>query len=403
MPDRISALQDTNICFEEFQLLASMEAIDIRALKLKAAASSPTQELTDDDGFAERSLSCFSKDNTFRRACIAIETSSRFHNLVLLVVAYNALLLAISDYSSIVTNRSSPDYGNLDTTNSPRNTVVAGSEIPLVVFYAIEMCIRIIAMGFWAYNKDMWNRLDCIVSISGLVQICSTNLNALGFLRTFRMIRPLRFVNKVQGIKTIVSCTISALPELSSVLLLTIFVISLFAVESTQLFRGLIYARCRLTPFPVTTNWTSGADPEAFRCHVDGKVVPPYSTNDLHSSWLKSDSPWATPQVGCFWPVDETDDFACNLYDQSGSARHVCFHDTHWIAESEWRWCGSNFDAWGNDRFGIFNDWTGIETSSKSAGFFPYFGETLQRRQVRMYQEIALREESTPAEAKGLF
>ena len=59
--------------------------------------------------------------------------------------------------------------------------------------------------------------------------------------------------------------------------------------------------------------------------------------------------------MGCFWPVDESDERVCDLTGTKASlGAHVCVHggSAKGLPESEWRWCGSNFDALGNDRFG---------------------------------------------------
>lgn len=73
-------------------------------------------------------------------------------------------------------------------------------------------------------------------------------------------------------------------------------------------------------------------------------------------SWTKDDSPWSTPR-DCWWPVDADDERLCT----TTSGKHKCHH-SDLIDESEWRWCGSNYDALGNARFtgGIVNGevWT---------------------------------------------
>ena len=38
-----------------------------------------------------------------------------------------------------------------------------------------------------------------------------------------------------------------------------------------------------------------------------------------------------------------------------GSGSNECVHDDHRIAEGNWSWCGSNYDAKGNRRFVPYN------------------------------------------------
>jgi hypothetical protein len=47
------------------------------------------------------------------------------------------------------------------------------------------------------------------------------------------------------------------------------------------------------------------------------------------------------------------------------------------VPENEWRWCGSNYDALGNDRFGVAGT-----HDRRPAGYFEAFGQVLERRAV---------------------
>lgn len=66
----------------------------------------------------------------------------------------------------------------------------------------MEMLIKMIAMGVsngpQAYLSDHWNRLDCFIVIAGgleyLLDIGNVNLTAI---RTVRVLRPLRAINRI--------------------------------------------------------------------------------------------------------------------------------------------------------------------------------------------------------------
>lgn len=67
--------------------------------------------------------------------------------------------------------------------------------------------------------------------------------------------------------------------------------------------------------------------------------------------------------------MDGEDDRVCELGRGSGDSvsatgQHWCPHDTKLLDASAWRWCGSNFDALGNDRFGVRS-----AHSRRSAGY----------------------------------
>jgi hypothetical protein len=121
-------------------------------------------------------------------------------------------------------------------------------------------------------------------------------------------------------------------------------------------------SRCRLTPFPVTLNWTVNDDYHQFRCLEDTDTVNGLSG---HPHWYKEDSPWNKAQQ-CFWPVDEDDVRVCS---QTTAGLHQCFHDTKYVNVSDWRWCGSNYDAFGNQRF-------------KGGEYVPYYGHKVGQKRL---------------------
>lgn len=71
----------------------------------------------------------------------------------------------------------------------------------IFAFFALEMTIKIIAMGFCGagcYIADSWNRLDFFIVMSGALEYCLQieNLN-LTAIRTIRVLRPLRAINRI--------------------------------------------------------------------------------------------------------------------------------------------------------------------------------------------------------------
>ena len=81
----------------------------------------------------------------------------------LLIIA-NSIVLAMTNYSEVTAN------GQLDTSD-PFNRAVDESELVFTTLFAIEMVLKIIAMGFvlerGAYLRDPWNVLDFIVVMAG--------------------------------------------------------------------------------------------------------------------------------------------------------------------------------------------------------------------------------------------
>lgn len=107
------------------------------------------------------------------------------------------------------------------------------------ILFCIEASIKIIVMGFYigekTYLKDGWNVLDFSMVIIQIVTWILALLD-LHFNKTFRVIRclralrPLRFVNKNEGIKTVVNALFLSIPSLLNVLLIIFLFILIFGI-----------------------------------------------------------------------------------------------------------------------------------------------------------------------------
>ncbi|XP_060077738.1 voltage-dependent T-type calcium channel subunit alpha-1G-like [Ylistrum balloti] len=120
----------------------------------------------------------------------------------------------------------------------------------IFAFFAIEMIIKIVAMGLWGkltYLDDSWNRLDCFIVLAGSIEygIDSENLS-LSAIRTIRVLRPLRAINRIPSMRILVMLLLDTLPMLGNVLLLCFFVFFIFGIIGVQLWAGVLRNRCFL-------------------------------------------------------------------------------------------------------------------------------------------------------------
>lgn len=92
-----------------------------------------------------------------------------------------------------------------------------------------------------------------------------------------------------------------------------------------------------------------------------------FDTTD-DESWTQRSSPWATAR-DCWWPLDVEDTRLCAF--DSSSGNHKCDHNAESTAsEGDFRWCGSNYDALGNQRFtgGVIEgvEWSAAELTANA-------------------------------------
>uniref|UniRef100_A0A674DRV2 Sodium channel protein n=1 Tax=Salmo trutta TaxID=8032 RepID=A0A674DRV2_SALTR len=113
--------------------------------------------------------------------------------------------------------------------------------------YTFESLIKILARGFcvgkFTFLRDPWNWLDfMVISMAYVTEF--VNLGNVSALRTFRVLRALKTISVIPGLKTIVGALIQSVKKLSDVMILTVFCLSVFALIGLQLFMGNLRQKC---------------------------------------------------------------------------------------------------------------------------------------------------------------
>lgn len=118
-----------------------------------------------------------------------------------------------------------------------------------LVLYSVEMGLKILGLGFLfnkgAYLRDAWNLLDFTIVIAGYLSVIfeGGGVNLSG-LRAFRVLRPLKSISSIAGLKTIVSALLASLPLLRDTVIVLLFFFFIFAIAGLQLFAGILKKRC---------------------------------------------------------------------------------------------------------------------------------------------------------------
>uniref|UniRef100_A0A8C7M5W5 Sodium channel protein n=1 Tax=Oncorhynchus kisutch TaxID=8019 RepID=A0A8C7M5W5_ONCKI len=113
--------------------------------------------------------------------------------------------------------------------------------------YTFESLIKILARGFcvgpFTFLRDPWNWLDFSVIVMAYVTEF-VDLGNVSALRTFRVLRALKTISVIPGLKTIVGALIQSVKKLADVMILTVFCLSVFALIGLQLFMGNLRQKC---------------------------------------------------------------------------------------------------------------------------------------------------------------
>ncbi|XP_060754243.1 voltage-dependent T-type calcium channel subunit alpha-1H [Neoarius graeffei] len=134
--------------------------------------------------------------------------------------------------------------------HSERCTILQAFDDFIFAFFAVEMVLKMVALGVFGprcYLGDTWNRLDLFIVMAGMLEYSLDGHNvSFSAIRTVRVLRPLRAINRVPSMRILVTLLLDTLPMLGNVLLLCFFVFFIFGIVGVQLWAGLLRNRCFL-------------------------------------------------------------------------------------------------------------------------------------------------------------
>ncbi|XP_053495552.1 sodium channel protein type 4 subunit alpha A [Ictalurus furcatus] len=183
---------------------------------------------------AEPSCYIISPFNLMRRAAIRILIHKLFSMFIMLTILSNCVFMTMS--------------------NPP-----AWSKTVEYVFtgiYTFEATIKVVSRGFcigsFTFLRDPWNWLDfMVISMAYITEF--VDLGNVSALRTFRVLRALKTITVIPGLKTIVGALIQSVKKMVDVMILTNFALAVFALIGLQLFMGNLRHKCIRWPISNST------------------------------------------------------------------------------------------------------------------------------------------------------
>ncbi|CAJ0564538.1 unnamed protein product, partial [Mesorhabditis spiculigera] len=279
-------------------------------------------------GFVEPALHCLKQSQAPRSWALKAVMSPWFDRITMAVIFINCVTLGMY--------RPCEDGDDCQTVRCQILDVV---DWLIFVYFTLEMVVKIVALGFYgqsAYMSDTWNRLDFFIVVAGIAEVFLKefigNLN-LTAIRTIRVLRPLRAVNRIPSMRILVNLLLDTLPMLGNVLLLCFFVFFIFGIVGVQLWAGLLRNRCilNLPDFNITNAEMSFANISLSRYYIPEDTSMEYICSDAEHSGLHtclSLPPYVKDGVRCHLTLEEYDQVsptACinwNLYYNKCEVEH---------------------------------------------------------------------------------
>ncbi|XP_039602582.1 sodium channel protein type 8 subunit alpha isoform X3 [Polypterus senegalus] len=182
---------------------------------------------------ATPALYCISPFNLLRQIAIKILIHSVFSMIIMCTILTNCVFMTFSN---------PPEWSKQ-------------VEYTFTGIYTFESIVKILARGFciddFTFLRDPWNWLDfSVISMAYVTEF--VDLGNVSALRTFRVLRALKTISVIPGLKTIVGALIQSVKKLSDVMILTVFCLSVFALIGLQLFMGNLRQKCVIWPINST-------------------------------------------------------------------------------------------------------------------------------------------------------
>ncbi|XP_060034500.1 voltage-dependent L-type calcium channel subunit alpha-1S [Erinaceus europaeus] len=163
----------------------------------------------------------------FRWKCHDLVKSRVFYWLVILVVALNTLSLASEHHNQPLWLTRLQDIANH----------------VLLALFTVEMLLKMYGLGLHQYFMSIFNRFDCFVVCSGLLEVLLVESGAMtplgiSVLRCIRLLRLFKITKYWTGLSNLVASLLNSIHSIASLLLLLFLFIVIFALLGMQLFGG---------------------------------------------------------------------------------------------------------------------------------------------------------------------
>ncbi|XP_035136357.3 voltage-dependent L-type calcium channel subunit alpha-1S isoform X2 [Callithrix jacchus] len=163
----------------------------------------------------------------FRWKCHDIVKSKVFYWLVILIVALNTLSIASEHHNQPLWLTHLQDIANR----------------VLLSLFTIEMLMKMYGLGLRQYFMSIFNRFDCFVVCSGILEVLLVEVGAMtplgiSVLRCIRLLRIFKITKYWTSLSNLVASLLNSIRSIASLLLLLFLFIVIFALLGMQLFGG---------------------------------------------------------------------------------------------------------------------------------------------------------------------
>ena len=138
--------------------------------------------------------------------CGAENAARKFIQKIVIHKVFGIVIMACIFISTVTLAFEEP----LEDPNSEKRKIIGIIDYITTGVFTVEAFLKIIAFGFLfngrkSYLRDSWNQLDFTIVVSGLISVASeSDIGFFKVLRIMRVLRPLRLITRVKGLKLVI-------------------------------------------------------------------------------------------------------------------------------------------------------------------------------------------------------
>eukprot|EP01012_Entosiphon_sulcatum_P001229 TRINITY_DN10227_c0_g1_i2.p1 TRINITY_DN10227_c0_g1~~TRINITY_DN10227_c0_g1_i2.p1 ORF type:complete len:1748 (-),score=254.68 TRINITY_DN10227_c0_g1_i2:23-5266(-) len=209
----------------------------------------------------------------FRKKTRLLLASKAADRTVLLVIVLNTITIALETPGTLP--------------NATAQNVLNVAETVFTVFFTVEMLLKMFGYRLFVkprgYFRRGWNVLDFVCVTSSYLSFIP-GVGSFTMVRLVRVLRPLRSISRIKGMRTLINTLLYSIPMMGSVLVLLFFLLCTFSIVGLQLWQGEVHQRCYATgpnstlvldsahaDRPCSTGNFGNQCPAPLQCNVDLK------------------------------------------------------------------------------------------------------------------------------------
>ena len=211
------------------------------------------EEQGNDDFIAIVDQDSYEKLEAYRDRCPCLRIRKFFMKIRLMITKSAFIIISnpLFEYASLVVIIANSIVLTLEDPTDPDSGstgFLATLDTIFLILYTIEMMLKIIGLGFilnkGSYLRESWNILDFVIVVSAYLQLLLSSGANLSVLRSFRVLRPLKTISGIEGLRVIVSALMKAVSLLLDTVIILCFFFIIFAIGGVQLWSGVLKKRC---------------------------------------------------------------------------------------------------------------------------------------------------------------